>query len=120
MDGIERLAGDVEIAACGGQRGVAEQHLDGTKVDAGFQEVRGECAPQEVNAAGLLDAGARLGHLEDMLGRARAHRLVTRAGRKEPAGERPLRAVAVQIREQAWGQDGGAIRELEPHDLADP
>jgi len=81
---------------------VAEQYLNGTEADADFQEVRGECAPQEVNAAGLLDAGARLGRLEDVLGGAGAHRLVARARWKEPASERPLCAVAIQFREQTW------------------
>jgi hypothetical protein len=42
LDGIERLACDVEIAARGGQRRVAQQYLDGPEVDAGFKKVRGE------------------------------------------------------------------------------
>jgi hypothetical protein len=42
LDGIERLARDLEIPARGGQRRVAQQHLDGPEVDAGFQKMGGE------------------------------------------------------------------------------
>ena len=80
---------------------------------------------------------APLGRDEDVLGGAGAHRLVARARRKEPAGERPFRAVPIQLREEARGQDRVAVRAplplfdadhqplaievhgLEPHDLPD-
>jgi len=49
--------GDLKIARRRREVGVAEQGLNRTEIDAGFQQVGGEGVPQQVRMNGLGDAG---------------------------------------------------------------
>ena len=43
---MERGVGDVEIEAGGAQTGMAEQQLDATQVDPGFEQMRRKGVPE--------------------------------------------------------------------------
>jgi hypothetical protein len=62
------LLREMEVACGGREIAVAHQALNGVHVGAGFQQVRGKRVAQGMNSAGLGDAGAVLGGVEDAMG----------------------------------------------------
>lgn len=58
------LGGDAGVAEGGGNRGVAEEHLNDADVGAELEEVSGETVPQDVGSDRLLDAGLEGGLVE--------------------------------------------------------
>jgi hypothetical protein len=61
------LLRQMEVARRGGQITVSEQALDRVHVGAGFQKMRGEGVTKRMNSAGLGDAGALFGRVEDAM-----------------------------------------------------
>jgi hypothetical protein len=43
---MERGVGDMEVEARGAQTGMAEQQLDATQVDPGFEQMGRKCVPE--------------------------------------------------------------------------
>jgi hypothetical protein len=61
LRGGERGVGHMEVEARGAQAGVAEQQLDATQVDPGFEEVGGKSVPEQMRIHGLGDLGGVAG-----------------------------------------------------------
>jgi len=62
----QRLARQVQVTDRRGDRGVAEQDLNGAQIDTRFQQMGGEAMPEQVHAAALADAGPGLGFVENL------------------------------------------------------
>ena len=84
---MERGVGDVEVEAGGAQTGMAEQQLDATQVDPGFEQMGRKCVPQQMRIHSLFQLGGVAG-LGANMGHARGGDGFRHAGaRKEPGLE---------------------------------
>src|SRR5262249_59756665 len=94
------LLREAQVERGGDDALVAEQQLNGTQIDAGFEHVGGEAMAQRVEAMTAFQTGAAFGVVKDLLGGAALHGTVAYSVGEQPVAEAVRFPVAAQCLEE--------------------
>ena len=103
------LARDLEVAHGREDTAMPHEDLDGTRVDAGLQQVRGEGVAKRMDAAVFVDFGPLFGLRESKGGRGSAKGEIGILPREQPQRRMILPPVVPQIFEKARREEGIAV-----------
>ena len=105
----QSLAGEVQILGRGGELAMAEEFLNGVRIDAILQEMGGETMPEGMDAFAMGNPGLETGGGVDLLRRGDVQRGVSVNRGEKPDRGTIERGVFLQFFQEALGKERVAV-----------